>query len=49
MLVCLEQGDYISPTGTDRYVLSLRLFQLVQEHPPTKRSIRRHDVGRFYI
>jgi len=37
MLVCLERRDYISETAADRYVLSLRLFQLVQEHPPTER------------
>lgn len=37
MLVCLERRGYISQTSRDRYVLSLRLFQLVQEHPPTER------------
>jgi DNA-binding IclR family transcriptional regulator len=39
MLVCLERRRYISQTGADRYVLSLRLFQLVQEHPPTERLL----------
>lgn len=37
MLVCLERRGYISQTSRDRYALSLRLFQLVQEHPPTER------------
>lgn len=39
MLVCLERRQYISQAGTDRYVISLRLFQLVQEHPPTERLL----------
>ena len=39
MLVCLERRRYISETTADRYVLSLRLFQLVQEHPPTERLL----------
>jgi DNA-binding IclR family transcriptional regulator len=39
MLYCLEQRGYISLTESDRYVLSLRLFQLVQEHPPTERIL----------
>lgn len=39
MLVCLERRQYISQTDADRYVLSLRLFQLVQEHPPTERLL----------
>lgn len=39
MLLCLEKRNYISETGGDRYVLSLRLFQLVQEHPPTERLL----------
>lgn len=37
MLVCLERRGYISQAAGERYVLSLRLFQLVQEHPPTER------------
>ena len=39
MLVCLERRAFISITAGDRYVLSLRLFQLVQEHPPTERLL----------
>jgi DNA-binding IclR family transcriptional regulator len=39
MLLCLEQRAYISIASGDRYVLSLRLFQLVQEHPPTERLL----------
>ncbi len=38
MILCLEQRGYIvqSPSK-DRYHLTLRLFRLAQEHPPTKR------------
>jgi DNA-binding IclR family transcriptional regulator len=39
MLVTLERRAYISMATGDRYVLSLRLFQLVQEHPPTERLL----------
>lgn len=39
MLICLQQRGYISEIERDRYVLSLRLFQLVQEHPPTERLL----------
>lgn len=39
MLVCLQQRGYIVETERDSYVLSLRLFQLVQEHPPTERLL----------
>lgn len=39
MLLCLERRGYLSEVGGDRYVLSLRLFQLVQEHPPTERLL----------
>lgn len=39
MLLTLERRGYISQTAGDRYVLSLRLFQLVQEHPPTERLL----------
>src|ERR1700759_2656967 len=39
MLLCLERRAYISEAAGDRYVLSLRLFQLVQEHPPTERLL----------
>jgi DNA-binding IclR family transcriptional regulator len=38
MLVCLEQRGYISSDG-ERYRLTLRLFKLAQEYPPTKRMI----------
>jgi DNA-binding IclR family transcriptional regulator len=40
MLVCLEQRGYISQSGDDeRYRLTLRLFKLAQEYPPTKRMV----------
>lgn len=39
MLLCLQRRGYIVETSQDRYVLSLRLFQLVQEHPPTERLL----------
>jgi DNA-binding IclR family transcriptional regulator len=39
MLLCLKRRGFISETSADRYVLSLRLFQLVQEHPPTERLL----------
>lgn len=39
MLVCLERRGYIAALGEDRYSLTLRLFQLVQQHPPTERLI----------
>jgi len=39
MLVCLERRGYIHQLEDDRYALSLKLFQLVQEHPPTERLI----------
>lgn len=39
MLICLQQRGYIVETERDSYVLSLRLFQLVQEHPPTERLL----------
>lgn len=39
MLNTLERRGYIVETAQDRYVLSLRLFQLVQEHPPTERLL----------
>jgi DNA-binding IclR family transcriptional regulator len=39
MLLCLERRGYLSEVAEDRYVLSLRLFQLVQEHPPTERLL----------
>lgn len=39
MLLCLERRGYIAQIGDDRYLLTMRLFQLVQEHPPTERVI----------
>jgi DNA-binding IclR family transcriptional regulator len=40
MLLCLEERGYISQSREgERYRLTLRLFKLVQEHPPTKRMI----------
>ena len=37
MLLCLERRGYIAQLSEERYSLTLKLFQLVQEHPPTKR------------
>lgn len=39
MLVCLERRGYIAPVDEERYSLTLKLFQLVQQHPPTERLI----------
>lgn len=40
MLLCLEYRGYLAQSGTkDRYHLTLRLFRLGQEHPPTKRMV----------
>ena len=39
MLVCLERRGYIAQLSEDRYSLTLKLYQLVQEHPPTERLI----------
>jgi DNA-binding IclR family transcriptional regulator len=39
MLVCLERRGYIAMVGQEKYSLTLKLFQLVQEHPPTERLI----------
>jgi DNA-binding IclR family transcriptional regulator len=39
MLLCLERRGYIAQIEKDRYSLTLKLFQLVQEHPPTERLI----------
>jgi DNA-binding IclR family transcriptional regulator len=40
MLLCLEQRGYIVQSANkDRYHLTLRLFRLAQEHPPTKRMV----------
>jgi DNA-binding IclR family transcriptional regulator len=39
MLLCLERRGYIAQTEGERYALTLKLFKLVQEHPPTERLI----------
>jgi DNA-binding IclR family transcriptional regulator len=39
MLLCLERRGYIAQLSDERYSLTLRLFKLVQEHPPTERLI----------
>jgi DNA-binding IclR family transcriptional regulator len=39
MLVCLEQRGYISQAQRDEYALTLKMFKMVQEHPPTERLI----------
>lgn len=39
MLVCLERRGYIAQVDKERYSLTLKLFKLVQEHPPTERLI----------
>jgi DNA-binding IclR family transcriptional regulator len=39
MLICLEQRGYIAQLNDDRYGLTLKLFQMVQEHPPTERLV----------
>src|ERR1700743_2734233 len=39
MLLCLERRGYIAQLNDDRYSLTLKLFKLVQEHPPTERLI----------
>ncbi len=40
MLLCLEQRGYLAQSASkDRYHLTLRLFRLAQEHPPTKRLV----------
>jgi DNA-binding IclR family transcriptional regulator len=40
MLLCLEYRGYIAQSASkDRYHLTLRLFRLGQEHPPTKRMV----------
>ncbi len=38
MLVVLEQRGYVSlPSGSDRYALTLQLFNLAHRFPPVKR------------
>lgn len=39
MLLCLERRGYIAHVTEDRYSLTLKMFKLVQEHPPTERLI----------
>jgi DNA-binding IclR family transcriptional regulator len=40
MLLCLEQRGYLAQSDNrERYHLTLRLFRLAQEHPPTKRLV----------
>jgi DNA-binding IclR family transcriptional regulator len=40
MILCLEQRDYLAQSpNKERYQLTLRLFRLAQEHPPTKRLV----------
>jgi DNA-binding IclR family transcriptional regulator len=39
MLLCLEHRGYIAQISEERYSLTLKLFKLVQEHPPTERLI----------
>ncbi len=39
MLLCLERRGYIAPVAEERYSLTLKLFKLVQEHPPIERLI----------
>jgi DNA-binding IclR family transcriptional regulator len=40
MILCLEQRGYLAQSpNRDRYHLTLRLFRLAQEHPPTKRLV----------
>lgn len=39
MLLCLERRGYIAMVENERYSLTLKLFRLVQEHPPTERLL----------
>ena len=40
MILCLEQRGYLAQSESkDRYHLTLRLFRIAQEHPPTKRLV----------
>lgn len=40
MILCLEQRGYLAQSQSkDRYHLTLRLFRIAQEHPPTKRLV----------
>jgi DNA-binding IclR family transcriptional regulator len=40
MILCLEHRGYLAHSpGKEKYQLTLRLFRLAQEHPPTKRLV----------
>jgi len=39
MLVCLERRGYIAQHDGDQYSLTLHLFRMVQQHPPTQRLL----------
>jgi DNA-binding IclR family transcriptional regulator len=40
MILCLEKRGYLAQsTNKDSYHLTLRLFRIAQEHPPTKRLV----------
>jgi DNA-binding IclR family transcriptional regulator len=40
MLLCLEQRGYLTQSqNREKYHLTLRLFRMAQEHPPTKRLV----------
>lgn len=40
MILCLQSRGYLAQSGTnDTYHLTLRLFRIAQEHPPTKRLV----------
>lgn len=40
MILCLEQRGYLAHSANkERYHLTLRLFRIAQEHPPTKRLV----------
>lgn len=39
MLLCLERRGYIAQLSEENYSLTLRMFELVQQHPPTERLI----------
>jgi DNA-binding IclR family transcriptional regulator len=39
MLLCLERRGYIAVLDRERYSLTLKMFRLVHEHPPTERLI----------
>jgi DNA-binding IclR family transcriptional regulator len=39
MLVCLEQRGYIVQVQEERYRLTLKLYELAHEHPPTERLV----------